>query len=520
MCKEEIIKFLNQEIQESIEYLKSNNKKLTLLGNVLSNKARYYSVDILKELSNTIKPEINNNLMSSIYCYIHNINEYPKCKICGKDIKRFKSFFDGWYETCSKECANIDKYGVPYTSLVSDVQEKMKSSIIRNNGGIGWASEKIRKKCEITKRQKYGNNLEVLTEKAKQTNINKYGAEHFMQTKAGVEKYLQSRNYTSPEYKQKCKERFIKDNLHQKMTKARRDNMYDKLNELTKNDVDFLFSKDEYKSFCEEVDGIRKVIKYKFKCKHCNTIFMSSFRNFKRDTILHCPTCKTNFRSWEQHLLKNELSTKYPMYIFQEDRNGILSGRKEIDIYCPDKNLAIEYNGINWHSEYNGFTKNKHYNKWKECYDLGIDFIGIWSDEFKSCNERIKNMLDSFFTYVNTNVISVNDIKELENNIAKQATITNFDKCFLINNKSYVYVDENNRLIDFWFLENLDFYSIVQKLNIAECILENRLLSYYMQYVKKYIKFMTGLSPEIYKYRDGKTDKIWNYGYQHITLLS
>lgn len=88
MCKEEIIKFLNREIQESIEYLKSNNKKLTLLGNILSNKARYYSVDILKELSNTIKPEINNNLMSSIYCYIHNINEYPKCKNMWKRYKK------------------------------------------------------------------------------------------------------------------------------------------------------------------------------------------------------------------------------------------------------------------------------------------------------------------------------------------------------------------------------------------------------------------------------------------------
>ena len=112
--------------------------------------------------------------------------------------------------------------------------------------------------------------------------------------------------------------------------------MYDKLVEATKNDVEFLFSKDEYKSFCKEINGTRKVIKYKFRCKHCNTIFKSSLRNLKRDTILHCPTCKKSFKSWIQHLLKIELEQTYSNFTFQEDRIGILSGRKELDIYCPE----------------------------------------------------------------------------------------------------------------------------------------------------------------------------------------
>lgn len=40
----------------------------------------------------------------------------------------------------------------------------------------------------------------------------------------------------------------------------------------------------------------------------------------------------------------------------------------ELDIFIPEKNLAIEYCGLYWHSEFSGNkNKNYHYNKWKKC---------------------------------------------------------------------------------------------------------------------------------------------------------
>jgi G:T-mismatch repair DNA endonuclease (very short patch repair protein) len=54
----------------------------------------------------------------------------------------------------------------------------------------------------------------------------------------------------------------------------------------------------------------------------------------------------------------------YNKEIIRNDRT-VLNG-KELDIYLPDYNLAIEFNGLYWHSEdYVG--KNYHLNKTIEC---------------------------------------------------------------------------------------------------------------------------------------------------------
>ena len=542
MNKQEIKTFLINEINDSLKFLKSKNKKESLLGNVMSNKARHYPDEIKKELDSVIKPDINDNLMSHIYCFLNDIDEYHKCKICGKDIKRFKSYADGWYDTCFKECANIDKYGVPCTASVKSVQEKMKASIIKNHGALGWAAKDIHEKCESTKKKKYGEKLELLTEKVKKTCLEKYGVDHIMKSEIGVQKYLNSRDYHAPEYIQKCKERFINENLHDKMNKSRLNNTYDRLVEATKDDVEFLFSKDEYKSFCKNENGTRKVIKYKFRCKHCNTIFESSLRNLKRDTILHCPTCKQSFKSWIQHLLKIELEQKYKNFTIQEDRIGILSGRKELDIYCPEINLGIEYNGLNWHAEkYNNFTQFRHYNKWKECFNLNVKFLAFWSDEFEKYNKRIKTMIDSFFMsnniHENFNYDNIH-IKELLKQKAKIFAIDNFYKCFSINYENniiaYFYINTNNELIDFWFVNNkLDnihlFKLIIKKLHISKCIFENRFLSYYTQFIKKF-KYIDIINPRFYifdtcrsfstknEFEYCSTDRIWNYGYQILEV--
>ncbi|MFA5733351.1 MAG: hypothetical protein WC934_15300, partial [Acidithiobacillus sp.] len=56
----------------------------------------------------------------------------------------------------------------------------------------------------------------------------------------------------------------------------------------------------------------------------------------------------------------------------------------ELDIYLPDTNVAIEYNGVYYHS-YNKLEsfkeKYKHYNKTSNCFDKGIKLIQIFENE-------------------------------------------------------------------------------------------------------------------------------------------
>lgn len=65
----------------------------------------------------------------------------------------------------------------------------------------------------------------------------------------------------------------------------------------------------------------------------------------------------------------------------------------ELDIYIPSKNLAIEYNGLYWHSEAAGKDKWYHHKKWKACKDQGIQLIQIWEDDWNRNPDLVKRML-------------------------------------------------------------------------------------------------------------------------------
>ena len=49
-----------------------------------------------------------------------------------------------------------------------------------------------------------------------------------------------------------------------------------------------------------------------------------------------------------------------------------------------DKNIAIEYDGLYWHTEKHGKDKNYHYNKMLECNKKGIGLIQIFDDEYNN----------------------------------------------------------------------------------------------------------------------------------------
>ena len=74
----------------------------------------------------------------------------------------------------------------------------------------------------------------------------------------------------------------------------------------------------------------------------------------------------------------------------------------EIDIYLPDFNLAIEFNGLYWHSELNGKLKDYHITKTKLCEEKGIQLIHIFDDEWCNKKELIKNKL-KYILKLNTN---------------------------------------------------------------------------------------------------------------------
>lgn len=79
-----------------------------------------------------------------------------------------------------------------------------------------------------------------------------------------------------------------------------------------------------------------------------------------------------------------------PVYNDREVLNG-----KELDIYIPEKNLAIEFNGLYWHSEQAGKDKSYHARKWQACKDNNIQLITIWENDWRDKRDIVTSMLAS-----------------------------------------------------------------------------------------------------------------------------
>jgi len=92
----------------------------------------------------------------------------------------------------------------------------------------------------------------------------------------------------------------------------------------------------------------------------------------------------------------------------------------ELDIYVPEKNIAIEFNGIYWHQESLGTPKNYHEKKAKLCAEKGIRLIQIYSDEWEYKQDKIKQLLNISFGAVKNIIYARNcTVKKVSNKEAE-----------------------------------------------------------------------------------------------------
>jgi hypothetical protein len=106
-----------------------------------------------------------------------------------------------------------------------------------------------------------------------------------------------------------------------------------------------------------------------------------------------CPKCRNNSNSKQEKEVLDYIKSLYSGEIIENDRK-ILEG-KELDIVIPEKNIAIEYCGLYWHSETMGKDRNYHLDKLKKCNDKGYRLITIFSDEWTNKTPIIKSKLKS-----------------------------------------------------------------------------------------------------------------------------
>ena len=92
----------------------------------------------------------------------------------------------------------------------------------------------------------------------------------------------------------------------------------------------------------------------------------------------------------------------------------------ELDIFIPEKKLAIEFDGIFWHSSFAGKDKHYHELKSKLCEKQGIRLIHIFQDEWHTKQEKLKQLLKIALGVVTNKIYARKcEIKHISNKEAK-----------------------------------------------------------------------------------------------------
>lgn len=96
---------------------------------------------------------------------------------------------------------------------------------------------------------------------------------------------------------------------------------------------------------------------------------------------------------------------------------------KEIDIFCPDHNIAIECNGVYWHSMK---PTNYHKEKFNTCKAQGIQLLTIWEDWVQNKPAIVESLVLSKFGIYNERIGAREcDVVEVSSKRAQQFFETN-----------------------------------------------------------------------------------------------
>ena len=114
-----------------------------------------------------------------------------------------------------------------------------------------------------------------------------------------------------------------------------------------------------------------------------------------------CPICAST-ASIQENTLK-AFFDRFTKDTFIYNVRNIISPY-EIDIYCPDKKIGFEYNGLYWHNEINQPNINYHLHKTELCCQQNIRLFHIFEDEWLNKQEIVKSMIYNVLGYTENKI--------------------------------------------------------------------------------------------------------------------
>jgi hypothetical protein len=312
--------------------------------------------------------------IQKIWHFIHKVPNKPKCPTCNTYLKFKRSLNEGYGIYCSKQCSN--KNEIQKTKIKKTFNEKF-------GGNAPISSEVIKNKIQKTLLKKYGvDNLFKNKNYIKQKTIEKHNVDHIAKLDSTKEK-RKTTNIT----KYGVPSPLHLPDVRQLSQDKRTEKFYSKYTSL--NVIDFTGST------------------IALTCNHCDTYYEidRALLNYRfENNINPCTTCNpiSELKSIKEKQVCEFLDELGVGYV--KGNRDLLKGQ-ELDIFIPTHNLAIEFNGLFYHSD-KFVDNNYHNNKTKQCNNLNIRLVHIFEDEWTYNSDIVKSRLRTLLGLTQTRIFA------------------------------------------------------------------------------------------------------------------
>lgn len=102
-----------------------------------------------------------------------------------------------------------------------------------------------------------------------------------------------------------------------------------------------------------------------------------------------CPMCYKSKRSAPEIQLLQVIQALLPDEEILTSRRDILGDGRELDIVIPGRGVAVEFNGVYWHSDAVLESNNYHRSKTQIAHEKGYHLIHVWEDDWFDRRELV-----------------------------------------------------------------------------------------------------------------------------------
>lgn len=313
-----------------------------------------------------------------IKCIVDGVTAIPTCakegccnEVSIKPQQGHERFFDTYIftEYCSRKCA---------TTSDQTVKKRAETTLERHGVECYIKAPDFKEKATKTNLERYGvekaHESEIVKERTKKTVRERYGVDYVTQTKnfrektlkTNIERYGSTTHMHNPDVVAKVRASYLA-NMRGKHGVDHTTQIDKKFRHIFADDKLFI----EFCSNYEYAEDIAEALEY-----HPSRI---------RARMAECGIQKSTNTSKPESDLIDFVKSFYDGDVVTNSRE-LLNGR-ELDILMPDLGVAIEFNGLYWHSE-----KHKkfdyHQKKSLDCMDHCVRLIHVWSDDWYDPKKR------------------------------------------------------------------------------------------------------------------------------------